>query len=59
LVARHTGETLTAAHAVGELFAVASVEERLVIVEIELGGAAGLEEVDDAFGFRGEVREAG
>jgi len=39
------------------LLAVALVEERFVVVEIELGRAAGLEEVNDALGLWGEVRK--
>ena len=48
---------MTAAYAVRELFAVALVEERFVVVEIELGRAAGLEKVNDALGLWGEVRK--
>ena len=59
MIAGHAGEALAAAHAVGELLAVAPVEEGFVVVEVELRGAAGLEEVDDAFGFSCEVRKGG
>jgi hypothetical protein len=50
---------LAAADAVRELLAVALIEERFIVVEIELRRAARLEEIDDAFGLRGEVREPG
>ena len=43
---QHAREPLTAANAVGELLAVALFEERLVVVEVELRGAARLEKVN-------------
>src|SRR5688572_19280653 len=55
LVAGHAGEALAHADAGGEVLAVHVVQERLVVEEVELGGAAGHEEVDDALGARGEV----
>ena len=36
---------------------MALIEERFVVVEIELGRAAGLEKVNDALGLWGEVRK--
>ena len=55
LVARHAGEALATADLVGKLLAMHLVEERLGIVEIELGGATGLEEEDDPLRFGGKL----
>ena len=55
LLGRHAGEALAAADVVGQLLAVLLVEQRLVVEEVLLGGAAGLEEVDDALDARREV----
>jgi hypothetical protein len=50
---------LAAADGVGEVFVEALTEDGFVVEEIEVGGTAGLEETDDAFRLRREVREAG
>jgi len=55
LIAAHASEALALADGVGELPAVLVAEEGFGVEGFELGGAAGLEEVDDAFGFGGEV----
>ena len=52
LLGRHAGEPLAAADVVGQLLAVLLVEQRLVIEQILLGRAAGLEQVDDALHAR-------
>ena len=52
------GEALGSAHGVGELFAVALVEQRLVIKQVQVRRATRHEEVDDSLRFRGEVRAA-
>ena len=59
LLGAHAGEPLGAADFGGELLAVFFVEQRFVVEEVLLGGAAGLEEVDDAFRLRGEGRGGG
>ena len=58
LVAAHPGQPLTLAHAVGELLAVALLEDGLVVEEVDLGGASALEEVDDPLGLRRVVQAA-
>ena len=45
LLGRHAGEPLAAADVVGQLLAVLLVEQRLVVEQVLLGGAAGLEQV--------------
>ena len=55
----HAGDALAAADRVGEVFVEALAEDGFLVEEIEVGGAAGLEETDDAFRFRREMREAG
>jgi hypothetical protein len=40
----------------GEVFADSAEELGFGVEEVDLGGCAGLEEIDDAFGFRGEMR---
>ena len=59
LVAAHAGESLAAAHRVGQFLAVAFLEQRLVIEEIELRRAATLHQVDDPLRPRCEVRADG
>ena len=58
LVARHAREPLPTAHGIRKLLAVALVQQRLVVVEVELRRRAGHEQVDDALGLRREVRRA-
>ena len=59
LAGGHAGEALALADGVGEFFAAEFEEVGLVVEEIHLRRRAGLEEVDDAFGFGGEVGNAG
>ena len=58
LLGRHAGEPLAAADVFGQLLAVLLVEQRLVVEQILLGRAAGLEQVDDALHARREVQAA-
>ena len=53
----HAGQALTHANRVRQLGAAQRVEFRLVIEQVHLRGSAGLEQVDDAFGFRRKVRQ--
>jgi hypothetical protein len=55
LAAGHSGEALALADAGGEVFVVELLHLRFVVEEIHLGGATDHVEVDDAFGFGGEV----
>ena len=56
LLGGHAGESLAAADVVGQLLAVLFVEQRLVVEQVLLRGAAGLEQVDDAFDARRELQ---
>ena len=56
LLGRHAGEPLAAADVVGQLLAVLLVEQRLVVEQVLLGGAAGLEQVDDALDARRKLQ---
>ena len=58
LVARHAGEPLALAHRIGQLLAVARLEQRLVIERLELRRPAGHEQVDDALGLGRHVELA-
>ena len=51
----HEGEFLAGEELHGEGFAIGGAEFGFVVEEVELGGAALHEEVDQALGFRGEV----
>ena len=59
LLRRHAGEPLAAANGVGKIDAAHVVELRLVVEEVHLRRSARLEEIDDALGLGGEVRQAG
>ena len=56
LVAGHAGQPLSLPHRVGQLLAVAPVEQRLVVERFHLRRAAGHEQIDDALGLRGHVQ---
>jgi hypothetical protein len=58
LIAGHASEALLAADGIRQLLAVALIEQGLVIVEVQMGGAAGHEEVNDALGLGGLMRTA-
>ncbi len=55
LAAGHGGEALALADTGGEVFVVELLHLRFVVEEIHLGGATDHVEVNDAFGFGGEV----
>ena len=55
----HAGDALAAANRIGEIFVELTIEFGLRIQQVEVRGAAGLEEADDAFGLGGEVGQAG
>ena len=55
----HAGEALAVANALGEVLVCVFDEARLVVEELHLGGATALEEIDDALGFGGKMRNAG
>ena len=59
LVACHGGEAFAAGDFVGDLLAVPFAELRFVVEKVDVGRRAVLEKIDDAFRFRGEVREIG
>ena len=52
----HAGEPLPLADRIGQLLREEILQLRLVIEQIDLRRAAGLEEIDDALGFGSEVR---
>ena len=59
LLARgHPGDPLAIADGRREVFVEALAEDGFVVEEVEVGRTAGLEETDDAFGFRREMRFA-
>ena len=49
----HAGDALTIADMIGEFLAVVFKKEGFGVEEVDLGRSAGLEEVDDSFGFGG------
>ncbi len=53
----HAGDALIAADAGREFLAVAFFHHRFVVEQIDVGGTAGHEQVDDAFGCRFEMRQ--
>ena len=55
LAGGHAGEALSAANGFGQVRAVERVHLGLVVEEVLLCGASGLEQVDDALGLWGEV----
>ena len=55
----HAGEALAGSDLVRKLAAVALDEQGLAVEQVELGGAAGLEQIDDTLGLGGEVWRAG
>ncbi len=59
LAGGHGGEALAFANRFGEVLVVIGLHLGLVVVEVHLGGAADHVEVDDVFGFGGEVGEGG
>ena len=59
LPAGHGAEPRPADDRVGDLFALAAGEFGLVVEEIDVRRGAVLEQVDDALGLRGEVRQVG
>ena len=54
----HGRQPLAFANGLGEVFAAHLLHLRFWVEEIELRGSTRLEEVDDALGFRFEIREA-
>ena len=56
LKARHAGQSLPLAHAVGQLLSVHRVEQRLVVEQVQLRRPATHDERDDSLGLRREVR---
>src|SRR5579862_1614875 len=54
LAGGHAGEALALADGVRKLFATSVREGRLGVVEFHLARAAGLEQIDDAFGLGGQ-----
>ena len=56
LVAGHAGEPLALAHGVGQLLARFLLEAGFVVEEVDLGGAARLEEIDHPLGLGGVVK---
>jgi hypothetical protein len=56
LIARHPRKPLTAAHRVRKLLAVALVQHRLVIKQVEMRRPAGHEQINDALRLRLEMR---
>jgi hypothetical protein len=55
----HSGQTLSLADRIRQIGSSQLGEGRLVVEQVELRGRAMLEEVNDAFGFRGKMRKAG
>ena len=56
LVARHAGEALAHAHAFREVLAIALVEQRFVVKQVQLRRSASHEKINDAPGFGWKVR---
>ena len=59
LAGGHAGQALALADGVGEILAVDLLQLRLVVEEVDVRGAAGLEEIDDAFRLGREMGNAG
>ena len=59
LAARHAGESLRAFDGGRDFLAVVFGERRFVIEQVDVREAAGLEEAEDALGFRCKVGERG
>ena len=55
----HAGEPLAHADRIRQIRAAQRLQLRLVVEQIELRGRAVLEQIDDALGFRREMRQAG
>lgn len=59
LPAAHPGKALSISNGVGQVLASNFIHQWLVVEQVDLGWPAGLEEIDYAFCFWGEVREFG